>query len=77
METEVGGGATVDEAAQRTQDEADSDGITGFMFGCAVQQLARFWKHGEALRIWHNAKYGVSAEASGVVNPAVLTIQSR
>jgi hypothetical protein len=36
--------------------------------------LARFWKHGEALRVWHNAKHGVSAETTGVVNPAVLTI---
>jgi hypothetical protein len=65
------------EAAETTQDEADCEGITGFMFGCAVQQLARFWKHGEALRVWHNAKHGVSADASGVVNPAVLTISPK
>jgi hypothetical protein len=66
--------ASIADAAEATQDEADSEGITGFMFGCAVQQLARFWKHGEALRVWHNAKHGVSAETTGVVNPAVLTI---
>jgi hypothetical protein len=65
--------ASIAAVAEATQDEADCEGITGFMFGCAVQQLARFWKHGEALRVWHNVKHGVSAETTGVVNPAVLT----
>lgn len=48
-------------------------GLTGFMYGCAVQGLAHFWIHGEALRVWHNAEYGAKAE-KGVVNPAVLGI---
>jgi hypothetical protein len=74
MESEIASGATVADAAERTKHDADADGITGFMFGCAVQQLATFWKHGEALRVWHNAKHGAAADVAGVVNPAVLSI---
>jgi hypothetical protein len=74
METRMDDGDSVAVAAESTQDAADYEGITGFMFGCAVQQLATWWKHGEALRVWHNGKHGVSADATGVVNPAVLTI---
>lgn len=54
--------------------KANINGITGFMYGCAVQGLARFWIYGEELRKWHNGEYGVSEEAKGVVNPAVIVI---
>jgi hypothetical protein len=74
MEALIATGNSVADAAEIAQDEADCEGITGFMFGCAVQQLARFWRHGEALRIWHNGKHGVPADTAGVVNPAVLTL---
>jgi len=47
-------------------------GITGFMYGCAVNLLSQCWKHGEELRKWHNKEYG--HEGDGVVNPAVFTI---
>lgn len=60
--------------------EADTDGITGFMYGCAAQALAHFWKHGEILRRWHNIDTqmrdeGEKANASGgVLNPALVNI---
>ena len=60
--------------------EADTSGITGFMYGCAVQALAQFWVHGEPLRHWHNLNIqigneGEKANASGtVLNPALLNI---
>lgn len=52
--------------------QADVEGITGFMYGCAVSQLSQCWSYGEQLRRIHNADYGVEGE--GVVNPALLTI---
>lgn len=64
------------EMAKRLSHEADSEGITGFMYGCAVSILSECWEHGDALRAWHNGQYGVKEEDAkgGVVNPAVLTI---
>ena len=62
--------------AEDTSHQADTEGITGFMYGAAVSGLAKFWEHGDALRRWHNAKYGVSEEKAkgGTVNPAIVTI---
>lgn len=58
--------------ADRLSHEADTEGITGFMYGCAVSILSHCWKYGEELRKWHNKEYNY--EGDGVVNPAVLTI---
>ena len=60
--------------ADRFSHEADVEGITGFMYGCAVQMLSRCWVHGEALRRWHNKEWGAPEDAKGVVNPAILTL---
>ena len=62
----------INENAKQRADEADTDGITGFMYGYAVNILAQCWEYGEILRRWHNKEY--SYEGEGVVNPAVLTI---
>jgi hypothetical protein len=59
---------------------ADTDGITGFMYGAAVSILSKTWIHGEELRRWHNIKTqihdeGEKANASGgTLNPALLNI---
>ena len=58
--------------ADRLSHEADVEGITGFMYGCAVSILSQCWKYGEELRKWHNKEYNY--DGNGVVNPAVLTI---
>lgn len=63
------------EIMQSTSHEADTDGITGFMYGAAVTTLSKTWTRGEELRILHNADYGVSADKDGVVNPAILTLK--
>lgn len=66
--------------AKEDSHAADTDGITGFMYGCAVSALAHFWIHGEELRRWHNldtqiGEEGTKANASGgVLNPALLNI---
>lgn len=53
--------------------KADEEGITGFMYGCAVSILSRCWEYGEILRKWHNKEYDYGGD--GVVNPAILTIK--
>lgn len=57
---------------QKTSHDADTEGITGFMYGCAVNILAHVWEHGEELRRWHNGEYDYDGD--GVVNPAILTV---
>lgn len=80
MERRVAEGHTLRDCAERASHEADAEGITGFMYGCAVSSLAHFWKHGEELRRWHNLKTQVRDEgeranaSGGVLNPAVLTV---
>ena len=52
--------------------EANVEGITGFMYGCAVSILSQCWEYGELLRKWHNKEYGYDGD--GVVNPAIVPI---
>lgn len=71
---------TANDFGKKSSHEADAEGITGFMYGCAVSALANFWKHGEGLRRWHNLKTqmkdeGTTAnETGGVLNPAILML---
>jgi hypothetical protein len=73
MEKEIESGAKVADIADRTSATADTDGITGYMYGCAVSFLSNFWEYGEDLRKWHNHEYDYDGE--GVVNPAILVIE--
>ena len=74
MEPRLATGEALADIYGPTSHEAGRDfGLTGFQYGCAVQSLARFWVHGEALAALHNAEYG-AAGAEGVVNPAVITL---
>lgn len=61
--------------ADRFCREADTEGITGFMYGAAVSILSQCWEYGEYLRKWHNKEYNY--EGDGVVNPAIVTISSK
>lgn len=74
MEQQMNEGAQLHEIWSQCSHDADTEGITGFMYGCAVKELTHYWVHGEALRIMHNAAYGHTGK--GVVNPAVITIES-
>lgn len=60
------------ELAEKTSSDADTDGITGFMYGAAVAIISDCWIFGEILRKWHNKQYDY--DGNGVVNPAILTI---
>lgn len=72
MESKIADGAKVSDIAESTSFEADTEGITGFMYGCAVNALSQLWEHGEELRKWHNKEYNYDGD--GVVNPAILTV---
>lgn len=80
MQSRIDNGEAVAECAEETSRIADDEGITGFMYGCAVATLAKTWKHGEDLRRWHNLKTQIrdegekANESGGVLNPALLSI---
>lgn len=72
MELHIADGKQVKDVADKTSRDADKEGITGFMYGMAVNILTNCWEHGEELRKWHNKEY--EYEGDGVVNPAVITV---
>lgn len=81
MESEIAKGKTITECAEETSHIADTEGITGFMYGAAVSMLSQFWIHGEVLRYWHNLETQIghegekANETGGVLNPALLNIE--
>ena len=80
MEAKMAAGKSLADVAGPTSITADTDGITGFMYGAAVSVLSHVWKHGEALRRWHNHETQIgdegdrANETGGVLNPAILNI---
>ena len=81
MEERIEHGDTLASIANETSRKADTDGITGFMYGCAVSALSQFWVHGEELRRWHNLDTQIgdegerANEGGGTLNPALLNIE--
>lgn len=80
METRMAAGETLEQCAKDASHRCDTEGITGFMYGCAVSALSHFWIHGEQLRLWHNLDTQIGTEGEkanetgAVLNPALLTI---
>ena len=81
MEKRIAAGGTMATMADEASHYVDVEGITGFMYGCAVSMLAHWWIHGEALRLWHNRKTQIGTEGDkaneqdgAVLNPALLTV---
>jgi len=80
MEARMAKGERIADIAGECSHLADNEGITGFMYGCAVGILSKVWQHGEALRLWHNLKTQLRDEGAkanvtgGVLNHAMLTI---
>lgn len=83
MEARIATGARVEDIAKATSHEADTDGITIFIYWRAVSILSRVWEHGEELRRWHNLDVQIgnegerANEAGGCLNPALLNIEVR
>ena len=47
---------TLEESAMETFNACDFSGITGFMYGCAVQVLEQCWEYGTELRQWDDRR---------------------
>lgn len=80
MERQIDAGKSLTAIADKCSHEADTEGITGFMYGAAVSILSKVWQHGEELRRWHNKETQLgdegdkANETGGVLNPAMLSI---
>lgn len=80
MENEISQGKELKEIAKQTSHTADSEGITGYMYGTAVSILAKCWVHGEELRLWSNLDIQVGTEGEkanengDTLNPALISI---
>lgn len=78
MEAMMSGGVALADCAKEQSHLADTEGVTGFMYGAAVSVLASCWVHGEELRRWHNLDTQIGTEgekanaSGGVLNPALL-----
>ena len=64
MEARMSKGERIAGIADDCSRLADNEGITGFMYGCAVGVLSKVWQHGEALRLWHNLKTQIKDEGA-------------
>ena len=79
MESKISNGEELENIAEQSSFDADTEGITGFMYGAAVFVLATCWEHGEELRRWHNVVTQIGTEGEeankngGVLNPALLS----
>lgn len=54
METQLKSDPDVSHCAEQTSQVADTDGITGLIYDCAITGLHHFWVHGDELLKWHN-----------------------
>jgi hypothetical protein len=80
MQARMADGSKLEDIAKQASHDADNEGVTGFMYGCAVSMLSQTWEHGEELRRWHNLDSQLGAEGEkanatgGVLNPALLCV---
>ena len=80
MQVEMANGKNLEDVGDAAYHEANLEGITGFMYECAVSTLAACWKHGDRLRRWHNLKTQIgnegekANESGGVLNPTLLSL---
>lgn len=83
MENAIANGKSLESAISTYEHICDDEGISGFMFGCAMKELAYFWEHGEELRKIHNLKTQIGTEgeraneSGGILNPAMLCFGAR
>lgn len=59
MQYEMSLGRSLFEVAEYASYQADVEGLTGAMVGCAGSILSHCWIHGKDLRRWHNKQYGI------------------
>ena len=54
MEDKINNGEKLEDIVETTSFEADTEGITGFMFGCAKNILIDYWEYGEVIKKLQN-----------------------
>lgn len=54
MESKIAAGEQLSDIARQTSLEANTTGISAFMYAAAVCTLSAVWVHGETLRQWHS-----------------------
>ena len=79
IEIKMNEGCQLEDVSKQTCHDADTEGITGFMYGIAVSILAQMWVHGDRLRRWHNwdVSPGQATQANRegkTLNPALIGI---
>ena len=70
MEPKLANGLHIKDIADQLSNEADTEGITGFMYNAGVAVLTNCWVHGEELRKWHNGDY----KGEGTVNTSIINL---
>ena len=81
MEEYIEKGVSLEDCVKEASRKADTEGITGSMYGYAVSILADVWEYGEELREWHNldtqiGDEGEKANKEGkVLVPTIITVK--
>ena len=65
------------EIVHRADKLSGAGGITGFMAGCVASMVSQLHSRGEEFRLKWNKGYTDQPDTGGVVNPAILTIQTK
>lgn len=80
MQLRINQGQPLENIAEKSANDADLEGLTGYTYGIAVTILARCWKYGEELRRWHNLSVQIGTEGeeanltNEVLNPGLMKI---
>lgn len=65
------------EIMDSTSHEADTSGITGYMYGAAARAISTHWIRGDEFRALYNSQYGDQGEEAtkqkATINPAIVT----
>ncbi len=81
MEVCIEEGKSIEDFAEQTKCNADTECISGHMYAMAVSLLSTAWIGGETLRQWHNLDTQLHDEGekanqgSGVLNPAIVNVK--
>lgn len=64
MEDRISRGEELEDVASDTSYEADTECVSGFVYGCAVSMISQCWEHGERFRLWHELEKSRPANVS-------------
>ena len=76
MQLEIAAGKRLADVANTTKREANYDGMTVTMVAAAVAKLARCWRYGSELLLWHNARFEPWPEAQRLAGLGRIVVPS-